>query len=160
MKKINIMKKKLPNKGVRSLFNVLGTLLFTLILIPQNLAAQESMSDQDQIITKCLTIKQLEDKIPEDIKAQMSEYYILDHGVKFYFSSKFEISNKKTSLISKGEISLNKPYFLFHTLNIDNEKAFVRYNFIYRYNDVETTVPITIEFVKNNSLWQILNYKI
>jgi hypothetical protein len=93
------MKKKLPNKGVRSLFNVLGTLLFTLILIPQNLAAQESMSDQDQIITKCLTTKQLEDKIPEDIKAQMSEYYILDHGVKFYFSPSLKINGKLTRLL-------------------------------------------------------------
>jgi hypothetical protein len=46
------MKKKLPNKGVRSLFNVLGTLLFTLILIPQNLAAQESMLDQDQLLLR------------------------------------------------------------------------------------------------------------
>ncbi|PQB03141.1 hypothetical protein BST83_17610 [Polaribacter filamentus] len=154
------MNKKLLNKGVHSLFNILGTLLFTLILIPQNIAAQKSMSDQDQIITKCITIEQLEAKIPVDVKAQMSEYYILNSGIKFYFSSTFEISNKKTSLISKGEISLNKPYFLFHTLNIDNEKAFVRYYFIYSYNDVETTVPITIEFVKNNFLWQILNYKI
>jgi hypothetical protein len=138
MKKINIMKKKLPNKGVRSLFKVLGTLLFTLILIPQNLAAQESMSDQDQIITKCLTHKELEAKIPEGVK----------------------INGKNTSLISKEEINLNKPYFQFNKFDIVSNRALVEYNFVYITNGKENILSITIEFGKTNSKWSEYNHYI
>jgi hypothetical protein len=160
MKKINIMKKKLPNKGVRSLFKVLGTLLFTLILIPQNLAAQESMSDQDQIITKCLTHKELEAKIPEGVKSQMTEYYILDYGVEFNFSPSLKINGKNTSLISKEEVNLNKPYFQFNKFDIVSNRALVEYNFVYITNGKENILSITIEFGKTNSKWSEYNHYI
>jgi hypothetical protein len=154
------MKNKLLNKGVHSLFNILGTLLFTLILIPQNIAAQESMSDQDQIITKCLTIEQLEAKIPVDVKAQMSEYYILDYGVEFNFSPSLKINGKKTSLISKEEINLNKPYFQFNKFDIISNRALVEYNFVYITNGKENILSITVDFGKTNSKWSEYNHYI
>jgi hypothetical protein len=96
--------------------------------------------------------------MPAQVKDQMDQYYILDHGLEFYLSSDFKISNKKVRLIGKQEISALRPYFLFHTLNIQNKKAFVRYYFVYTLKGVETTIPITIDLEKRNSLWQVTNY--
>jgi hypothetical protein len=128
--------------------------------INQNDSAQGLQQNQDQkeIIKQCLTLKSLQDKMPAQVKDQMDQYYILDHGLEFYLSSDFKISNKKVRLIGKQEISALRPYFLFHTLNIQNKKAFVRYYFVYTLKGVETTIPITIDLEKRNSLWQVTNY--
>jgi hypothetical protein len=128
--------------------------------VNQNYSAQELQQNQDQkeLIKQCLTLKPLQDRMPAQVKDQMDQYYILDHGLEFYFSSDFKISNKKVRLINKQEISALKPYFLFHTLNAQNEKAFVRYYFVYTLKGVQTTIPITIDLEKRNSLWQITNY--
>ena len=145
---------------------LISTLIMVLVFMSQDLMAQKEVnsdllsSAQNQIIEQCLTFQPLEVKIPTEIKAQIVEYYILDHGVEFYFSPNIEINGKRTSLISKGEINSSKPYFLFHTLFIESNQALVRYYFIYTNKGVEITLPITVEFKKNNSLWQVSNYSI
>jgi hypothetical protein len=124
--------------------------------------ANSSLSylDKDQLIQKCLVFQPLADKIPVEVQAKMTEYYILNHGMNIDFSQDLKVNGKKTSFLTKGELSPAKPYFIFFTLNVENNKAFVRYYFIYTNNGKETTIPITIDFVKTNSVWQVLNHTI
>ncbi|MDD5148971.1 MAG: hypothetical protein PHC28_00625 [Flavobacterium sp.] len=119
-----------------------------------------SSPDKDQLIQKCLVFQPLVDKIPVEVQARISDYYILNHGMEITFSQVLKVNGKGVSFLTKGELTPTKPYFLFHTLNIENDKAFVRYYFIYTNNGKETTIPITIDFVKINSVWQVFNYTI
>ena len=123
------------------------------------LSLNDSKSDQEQLIKQCLTFQPLLDKVPAEVRAQMDGYYILDHGIEFHFSSDFKILNKSVSLINKQGIRSNTPYFLFHTLHMDDKKALIRYNFNYTYEGVDTAIPMVIEFVKKNSLWEVLKNK-
>ncbi len=125
-------------------------------------SANKGLSDLDegQIIQQCIGFQPLVDKIPHDILTKITEYFILNHGMDLNYSKGLEVNNKRISLLTKGELSPTKPYFLFHTLSIKKDRAFVRYYFIYTNNGAETTIPITIDFVRNNSEWQILNHTI
>lgn len=119
-----------------------------------------SSQDKDQLIQKCLVFQPLVDKIPVEVQARITDYYILNHGMEINFSQVLKVNGKGISFLTKGELTPAKPYFIFHTLNVENDKAFVRYYFIYTNNGEETTIPITIDFVKINSVWQVLNYTI
>ena len=95
------------------------------------IAEQQSMSDQDQIISKCLAHKQFESNIPKDVTSQMTHYYILDNGVEFNFSASLKINGKQTSLCSPEDINLKKSYFQFDKVAIVNNTASVECNFVY-----------------------------
>jgi hypothetical protein len=90
----------------------------------------------------------------------MTEYYILGNTSDFNFSQNLIVNGKSISYLTKGDLSPAKPYFIFFTLNVDSNTAFVRYYFTYTKNGVETIIPITIDFVKTNSVWQVLNHTI
>ena len=119
-----------------------------------------SSPDKDQLIQNCLAFQPLVNKIPVEVQARITEYYILNHGMEIVFSRDLKVNGKKTSFLTKLELSPAKPYFILHTLNVENDKAFVRYYFIYTNNGKETTIPITIDFVKINTVWQVLNHTI
>jgi hypothetical protein len=123
----------------------------------------ESMIDEDlqnQIIDQCLSFDKLIENIPGDWYQNISEYVILNHGIDFNFPNDYTINEKGVSLINKTEINSSIPYFLFHTLNISENKVFVRYYFIYTDNMVEKSIPVTLEFERVNSAWVIKNYTI
>lgn len=119
-----------------------------------------SPKDQNLLIKECLIFKPLEDKIPVEVFEKLNEYNILNHGFDFKESSNLEANGKRVSFLTKGELSSIKAYFLFHTISIDKNKAFVRYYFIYKINGAEKTIPITIDFEKNNASWEVVNYSI
>ena len=70
------------------------------------------------------------------------------------------VNGKKISFLTKADLSPSKPFFIFFTINVDNDKAFARYYFTYTNNGLEITIPITIDFVKLNSVWQVIKYTI
>lgn len=119
-----------------------------------------SSTDKDKLVQKCLEFQPLVDKTPAEVLAMMPEYYILSNGMESDFSNSLNVNGKKSSFLTKGDLTPAKPYFIFFTLNVENDKAFVRYYFTYTNNGLETTIPITIDFVKNNSVWQVLQYTI
>ncbi len=122
--------------------------------------SQVTTSDKDQLVQKCLTFQPLVDKIPAQVQVLMTEYYILGNNMGADFSQNLIVNGKRISFLTKADLSPAKPFFIFFTLNVDNDKAFVRYYFTYTSNGVETTIPITIDFVKTNSVWQVLQYTI
>lgn len=124
------------------------------------IAEQQSMSDQDQIISQCLAHKQFESNIPEDVTSQMTHYYILDNGVEFNFSASLKINGKQTSLFSPEDINLKKSYFQFDKVAIVNNTASVECNFVYVINGKENILSLTIDFGKTNSEWSELNHYI
>ena len=71
-----------------------------------------------------------------------------------------KVDGTKVSFIDKSQISVTNGCFLFHTVNVEESKAFVRYYFTYNINNIEKVIPITIDFVKEGSSWRIINYTI
>jgi hypothetical protein len=136
--------------------------LLLLFGIISNVQSQTPLSntDKDQLIQKCLEFQPLVDKIPAEAQAMMAEYYILGNNVEADFSQDLIVNGKKISFLSKADLSPEKPFFDFFTLNVVNDKAFVRYYFTYTTNGKKTTIPITIDFVKTNSVWQVLQHTI
>ncbi len=124
--------------------------------------SQTSISnpDKDLLVQKCLVFQPLINKIPVEVQAMMTEYYILNSSMDADFSNNLNVNGKKSSFFTKDDLSPAKPYFIFFTLNVDNDKAFVRYYFTYTNNGEETIIPITIDFVKINSVWQMLQHTI
>jgi hypothetical protein len=103
-----------------------------------------------------VSLEQLNKKIPE----KTTNYYILNHGIDFSNSLNLEVNGKKISFLEKSDLNISKPYFLFHTLNIDGNTAFVRYYFKYTIDNLEKVIPITLSFQKKELKWEIVNYSI
>jgi DNA-binding transcriptional regulator WhiA len=118
------------------------------------------LRDQNDLILECLQFKPLELKIPKEVFKELSKYYILNHGIDFDRSTNLKANSKQVLLITKTDLVTVKSHFLFHTLSVDNDKAFVRYYFVYTDKGIENTIPITIDFKKNNGIWQVFNYSI
>lgn len=135
-------------------------LFLSLVMVTVHSQSQVTTSDKDQLVQKCLTFQPLVDKIPAQVQVLMTEYYILGNNMGADFSQNLIVNGKRISFLTKADLSPAKPFFIFFTLNVDNDKAFVRYYFTYTSNGVETTIPITIDFVKTNSVWQVLQYTI
>lgn len=135
-------------------------LLLSFVLFTVHLQAQVARTDKDQLVQKCLVFQPLVDKIPAEVQTNMQEYYILGNNLGTDFSQNLIVNGKNISFLSKADLSPSKPFFIFFSLNVDSDKAFVRYYFTYNTNGLETIIPIIIEFVKVNSVWQVLQYTI
>jgi hypothetical protein len=116
-----------------------------------------SYLDKDQIIQKCLTFQPLQDVIPTTVKDQMDTYQILNKAVDVTLPSTLIVAGKSTSLISEATIGTNKPFYEFHLIKVDGNKAFVRYSFLFNENDVPKKVQVHLEFEKKNSEWITTN---
>lgn len=123
-----------------------------------HLQAQNANTDKDQLVQKCLTFQPLIDKIPAPIQSLMTDYYILGNNLGDDFSQNVIVNGKNISFLTKADLSPSKPFFIFSTINVDNDKAFSMYYFTYKLNGLETTIPITLHFVKSNSVWQVVQY--
>lgn len=146
---------------MKKIFLLIGVFcFFWTSTIAQTSGGAISDTDQNLLIKKCLAFKPLSDLISKENLEGISEYRILNHGVDFNTSSRLEVNGKSVYFLTKGEISSVKAYFLFHTISIDKNKAFVRYYFIYKINGVEKTIPVTIDFEKNKTGWQVGNHSI
>jgi hypothetical protein len=135
-------------------------LLMTFVI--SNVQSQTTISttDKDQLAQKCLSFQPLIDKIPAEVQGMMTEYFILGNNNELNFSQNLIVNGKSITFLSKADLSPTKPYFIFFTMNVESDKAFVRYYFNYTTNGIETTIPITIDFIKINSVWQVLQHTI
>jgi len=135
-------------------------LLFTFVIVNAQSQTTVSNTDKDLLVQKCLTFQPLIDKIPAQIQGMMTDYYILGNSNELNLSQNFIVNGKSITFLSKAELSPTKPFFIFFTLNIDSDTAFVRYYFTYIQNGIKTTIPVTINFIKTNSVWQVLQHTI
>lgn len=142
------------------LSGLFSLLLMAMIILPQNLLAQAEANDENKILELCLTFQPLEEKIPFEVNEQISEYSILDHGIEFNFSPTFEVNGKRVFWISKGELNQINLYFDFFTFNIQDNKFNSAYYVNYSIDDIQYTISVDIELIKNNSLWEVTNYSI
>ncbi|WP_074674517.1 hypothetical protein [Maribacter dokdonensis] len=88
-----------------------------------------------------------------------STLYVLNHGVDLDIPTNTIVSGKPVVLINKGDIYAlgNPPYFLFHTLKIDDSKAFVRLYLSFDVNGKRKTNNTEIYFLKTQNGWEITN---
>jgi len=122
--------------------------------LSQNLMAQGASSNEDQLVAKCLTFQPLQDVIPTEVKAQMATYQVLNNDISSNkIPSTLTVAGKSTSLISGATIEKNNPYYKFHLIKVDGNKAFVRYSFFYNENGVAKKVQVHAEFEKKKSEW-------
>ena len=135
-------------------------LFLAIILMPQDLIAQDASNTDDLIIKECFTLQVLETEIPKNILDQSTEYLILDHGTEIDFTSNLEINGKIVSWISKGELNQTNLYFDFFTFQVEGNKAFSSYYVNYSIHDSEYTISVDIELIKINSVWEVTNYSI
>lgn len=117
--------------------------------------------DHNSIITSCLTFSHLDAKVPSVAINDLEEYEILNHGVEFNFSSNLKVNNRDVSLISKGEaFNGTEPFFLFHTIRINDSKAFVKYYLEYKMGGQVEAQSVEISFVKEENEWIVENYSL
>lgn len=140
------------------LIKLFSFFLFFFLFFSQVLIAQTDAANQEELIVKALTFEPLMEKVPAEVRDKISIYLILNHGVRFNFSGNFEIHGKKVLLINKNERIENMPFFDFFTLNIENNKADAMYYFTYYIDGNEHVLSMTIQFVKINSAWEVINY--
>lgn len=134
-------------------------IICTILILPtNNILAQENATNEDEIIEACLTFQPLMEKIPSPVKEQITEYFILNQEGFLNFSQNLKINGKVVSLIGKAQLDQVKLYFDFFTLNIENNKADVLYYTSYKVDNNTHTISTTIQFEKNNSVWEIINY--
>jgi len=135
-------------------------LLLTFVIANVQSQTPLSTADKDLIVQKCLSFQPLIDKIPAEVQVMMTNYYILGNNFGTDFSQNLIVNGKNISFLTKAELSPAKPFFIFYTIYIENDKAFSRYYFTYTSNGLETIIPVTIDFVKSDSVWQVVKYTI
>jgi hypothetical protein len=119
-----------------------------------------SNTDKDELVQKCLTFQPLMDKIPAQVQGMMSNYFIYGKSNELNVTQNLIVNGKSISFLDKSDLSITKPFYDFFTLNIETNTAFVRYYFSYNQNGEKTTIPVTINFIKTNSVWQVLQHTI
>ena len=122
--------------------------------------ASDLKYDQEELIKLCLTFKPLLNEIPPDIKAKLKTHNILIKDPNAEIGPNIRAKGFQISKITDEQVSLSTSYFKFHLLKIQENKAWARYIFIYTKNAKEYTIPVAIEFIRNDSNWEELNYKI
>lgn len=145
-----------------SLFNIKSVIaLFLFSHLASNFVSgqndvQNRHYEQDQIISQSLTHESLYEQSEIDINS-IGTFYVLNHGVDLNFSSDLKINDTLVVIIGKSDIGTlnNEPYFLFHTLNIQDSKAFARVYLTYIKNGETKTFNEDIPFIKTNGQWQI-----
>lgn len=112
----------------------------------------------EEIISQSLSNTHLWEESSLSFNA-VSTIYVLNHGVELDLPTNLEVSGKPVVLINKGDIGTlgNPPYFLFHTLKIDEVKAFVRIYLSYDVNGERTTNNVELYFLKTQTGWEISN---
>jgi hypothetical protein len=133
-----------------------------LTFVLSNVYSQTTVSntDKDELVQKCLTFQPLMDKIPAQVQGMMSNYFIYGKSNELNVTQNLIVNGKSISFLDKSDLSITKPFYDFFTLNIETNTAFVRYYFSYNQNGEKTTIPVTINFIKTNSVWQVLQHTI
>lgn len=164
---IPAMKTKLPiiNVTKTSLSSRTFKFLFGMMLLLQ-LSGQSAFSQTHvnadvipvEILTKSIMHQELWKESTLSIN-DVNTIYILNHGVKALndLPLNLKLNNKPVILINKSDIGTlgNTPHFLFHTLNVEESKAFIRIYMSYLFNGERRTSNLEIAFVKNNGDWEI-----
>ena len=111
-----------------------------------------------EIISKSIGNNELWEESTLDFNT-ITPLYILNHGVNLDLPSNLKVSGKPVVLINKGDINElgNPPYFLFHTLNIEEAKAFVRLYLSFNMNGERKSDNVEIYFLKTQNGWEISN---
>ncbi len=134
-------------------------LIFTLV---SGVIRSQTRSDQSagetsiEILSACLTHESLWGQLPMNSR-NIDTYYILDHGTTINISQDLKINGKPVSLIQKNYLPhiSNSPYFIFHTLNIEQSKALVRLYLICNIDGNEKIVTSVFSFIKENNHWKL-----
>jgi len=124
-------------------------------------ATRAQSVNQNEVLKQCTSLEGLLQKLPDEF-LKSNALFILDHGVDFNFSKDLKVNKKNVMLVTKADLKSNPAmcYFLFHTLNVEKNKARVVYSLNYKQNGKQVIIPTTLEFVKNAKGWVITNSKI
>lgn len=140
---------------------IVGAMVFGSHVMAQDSAGLSQLElDHNSIMTNCLTFNPLDAEVSSVALTDLSSYAILDHGVKFHHSNNFEISDREVSLITKGDVNSSTPYFIFHTLRVNDTDAFARYNLVYFENGQEMMKTVEIFFKKQDADWIVEKYSL
>tara|TARA_R110002051_G_scaffold64139_3_gene116818 strand:+ start:18439 stop:18906 length:468 start_codon:yes stop_codon:yes gene_type:complete len=140
------------------------TILFLFYSCFSTVKAQENNGNEyvgqlpEEIISQSLSNTHLWEESSLSFNA-VSSLYVLNHGVELDLPTNLEVSGKPVVLINKGDIGTlgNSPYFLFHTLKIDEVKAFVRIYLSYDVNGERATNNVELNFLKTQNGWELSN---
>jgi len=155
------MDRKLLKKKLTSLATVGLMVLGTSGMAQESGNLSQLEMDHNDVISRCLTFNHLDSEVPSVSLTDLAEYEIMDHGVEFHFSTDFTVNEHSVSLITKGDANTgSEPFFLFHTLRIEDNSAFVKYNFVYYVGGQKNIKPVEISFVKEEGSWTVENYSL
>lgn len=145
--------KSIPLLKQNPILNLVLFILLSTSLFSQSTYGQTTFTPTE-ILSHCITDDTIWQQLPNNV-SEVSEYYILDHGVDLSIANNLIIEGKPVSLIDKNTRNTigSQPYFLFHTLNISEAEAFVRMYLAYTSNGVENTVEAEFAFIKKNNSW-------
>ncbi len=114
-----------------------------------------------ELLSLCLSNAAIWDQLSfgED---SLDAYYILDHGVDVDIQNNLKLHNKSVMLIGKRDLgALNDaPYFLFHTLQVNEDSALVRVYLTYKEAGEEKTVHAELSLEKRTGIWKVIKSQI
>ena len=126
----------------------------------QKLSAQESGANNT---TKVLLSKAISDEIIwnklELNLNEVSQIYLLDHGVVLDLPENFTINNIPIEVIQKNQVENigDFPLVQIHTLNVENDKALVRIYLSQKNGRIENNANAEFQFTKQNLAWLLTN---
>jgi hypothetical protein len=140
----------------------LFTSIFFMVLgLTMQLVAQ-SQSDLAQVLQKCIDLPELQQYYPLNSDGSIKPLYIMQYPISFSSDQVIEKAGGMVKFMTKSDIAENKveSYFMFRSLNINQNAADVNYNYFYSYNYTSKQfkmLSVILELQKTGPQWKIIN---
>jgi len=142
-------------------FKILLVLLFVFGYAIQIMA--QSKNDHPQVLQKCIDIPELQEFYPRDVKENLKQLYVMQHGISFPETINVSKSGKALMFLEKNEIvdkGINA-FFLFRDFNVSQDSASVAFVYYFNFDgSYKDFVAVELELKRAGDTWSVAHSKI
>lgn len=110
------------------------TLFLLLWMFTGVLVFGQSAADKQSVLMQCFAMPALQNYYPVNNLGQPAPLYVMEHGMSFYDCRNLIFAGHGVNFLGKDEMQVESvpAFFLFNTIEITPEGAFVKFSFYYQ----------------------------
>lgn len=122
----------------------------------------QTIADQSAIVQKCLDLSELQPYYPKAADGSYEKVYIMQYPTVFPATLEVSKFGKYVPLADRREIMKEnaQAYFLFQSVEMEESKAKVAFDFLFNFAKNSTWVSVTVDFQKVGNAWTVTGSKL
>ena len=135
-------------------------IMFVFCLISFKMSAQTD-KDTAAVLLKCIDLPELQKFYPEESDGSLKPICIMQYPVAFSLQQDLNFKGKKALFLTRPMIYEKKikSFFLFHNLEIIDNKANVTFEFDYYSNSNLNVIKLNAVLLKTGDIWNVTETK-